>query len=88
MLVVAPGTTDTELTDNLLERTIDLPWRTGKGDSAEDVARATLRAIERGRNEVVPSRSGRWLVLASRWVPRTVDRIMKRYGKAPGSNAR
>ena len=61
MLVVTAGPTDTEFFEHLLEEHGELPWGEGKPVSPERVARATIRAIERGRHEIVPSWRG-WLM--------------------------
>lgn len=82
LLVVSPGTTDTGFFDNVLKMDVQLPWRkkTRGGVTAEHVAKATCRAIERNKTEIVPSVSGTLLVLANRWAPGIVNRVMRRYG--------
>lgn len=82
MLVVSPGTTNTGFFDNVLKMDVELPWRkqTKGGTSPEYVARATAKAIERNKTEIVPSLSGTLLVLANRWAPGIVNRVMRRYG--------
>jgi short-subunit dehydrogenase len=80
MLLVTAGPTDTEFFQHLLEEHGELPWGEGKPVSPERVARATVRAIELGKHEIVPSWRG-WLMLtANRLFPRLVDRAMARYG--------
>lgn len=76
VLVVSPGTTDTPFTSNLVERRITLPWANGKGVSPEKVARATRRAIQRGKREIIPNCAGWWLVTTNRWAPRVMDGVM------------
>jgi short-subunit dehydrogenase len=83
VLVVSPGTTDTEFFSHLLERHGEMPWRVGRGVSPARVARATVRAIRRGRHEIIPTWRGRLLVWGNRLVPRFVDRWMRGYGAAP-----
>ncbi len=80
LLLVSPGPTETEWMNNLLERDDSMAWAGRKGAPAVDVARATVRAIRQGRNEIVSSWRGRALVWLSRLSPRLLDRIMKRYG--------
>jgi short-subunit dehydrogenase len=80
VLVVTAGPTDTEFFEHLIEEHGDLPWGEGKPVSPERVARATIRAIERGRHEIIPSWRGWFLVTANRFFPRIVDRLMARYG--------
>jgi short-subunit dehydrogenase len=80
VLLVTAGPTDTEFFQHLLEEHGELPWGEGQPVSPERVARATVRAIEQGRHEIVPSWRG-WLMLtANRFFPRLVDRAMARYG--------
>jgi len=80
VLVVAAGPTDTEFFEHLLEEQGDLPWRDPQPVTPERVARATIRAIQRGRHEITPSVRGWLLLAANRFFPRMVDRVMTRYG--------
>ncbi len=80
VLVVCPGTTETEFTDNVLERTAKAPWASNRrAVSAEYVARRTVRAIRRGRREIVPYRLGVLLIWLQRLVPGVVDYVLARY---------
>ncbi|HVX10091.1 MAG TPA: SDR family NAD(P)-dependent oxidoreductase [Pirellulales bacterium] len=79
LLVVSPGTTESEFFDHLLERAADLPWRRRRGVPASQVARQTARAMIRGRHEIIPSGQGRLLVWLNRLFPRLVDAWMQRY---------
>jgi short-subunit dehydrogenase len=78
VLLVSPGTTETEFFDHLIAKRGELPWGKAKGISAAAVARQTVRALERGRREIFPNWRGRALVLANRLFPRLVDRVMMR----------
>jgi short-subunit dehydrogenase len=80
VLVVAAGSTETEHFDALLEGTAELPWGNPPRQPAENVARKIVRAIERGRNEIVTGWRGWLLLFLNRCCPRLVDRIMARYG--------
>ena len=80
VLLVSPGTTETEFFEHVVERRGEIPWKKRRGVSPEYVARRTVRAIRRGRREIVPSGAGRFLVLLQRLSPRLVDRFMARYG--------
>lgn len=73
VLLLNPGFTATEFEKNLVVDTA--VYKTGgrRTMTAEAVARATLRALERGRKEVTLSAPGRLLVLANRLAPRFVD---------------
>lgn len=81
VLLVSPGTTDTELADHLVEQRVRLPWAGMKGVTAERVAQATIKAIERGRHEIVPNWRGWWMLVAHRLAPRVVDAVMARLAR-------
>ena len=80
LLVVAAGPTETEHFDMLIEEKGELPWGNPRRKPATEVARSIVRAIERGKNEVVTSWRGWLWLLLNRLSPRIVDRIMSRYG--------
>jgi short-subunit dehydrogenase len=79
VLVVSPGTTETDFNASAVERA-DMPWGERRGVPASVVADATVRAIKRGKHEIVPNSAGRWLLWLSRLSPRLVDTFMQRYG--------
>jgi short-subunit dehydrogenase len=79
VLVVSPGTTETEFFDSVIERTAEPAWPEHKPVSAEAVARKTVRAMRRGKHEIVPYLWGRVLCYLNRLSPRLVDGIMARY---------
>ncbi len=80
VLLVSPGTTDTEFFDHLLAKGKKLPWGEQQGVPAEKVATQIIRAIEHRRHEIFPNWRGRLLGLLNRFSPRLVDRVMNRYG--------
>lgn len=80
VLVVCPGSTESEFFEHLIEKTGEMPWPAQPKTPAAVVARQIVRAIERGRHEIVPSRRGQLLVWLNRLAPRLVDRWMERYG--------
>ncbi len=80
LLLVSPGTTDTEFFEHLIAKGEKLPWGEQKGLPAEKAAAQIIRAIERRRHEIFPNWRGRALGLLNRLSPRLVDRLMKRYG--------
>ena len=79
VLVVSPGTTQTEFFDQVIARTSKPAWPEHTPVPAAAVARATVRAIRRGSHEIIPYRWGKVLCLLNRISPRLVDRIMTRY---------
>ncbi len=80
VLVVSPGTTDTDFFDSLLERQGETPWPRQPHVPAGLVARRVRKAMERGRHEIIPSFRGRILCWANRLSPWLVDALMRRYG--------
>lgn len=78
MLLVSPGTTDTEFFDHLLAKRADMPWRAAAGVPAAVVAEQAVRALERGRREIFPNWRGKALVVANRLFPGLVDRAIAR----------
>lgn len=80
VLVVAAGPTESEHFDVLLEGTAKLPWGEPPRQPAEKVAQAIVRAIERGNRTIVTGWRGRALLLANRFFPGILDRLMRRYG--------
>ena len=79
VLVVSPGTTETEFFDNVIEHTGDPSWPKHAAVSPADVARRTVRAIRGGRHEIIPYGWGRILCWLNRLSPGLVDRLMARY---------
>jgi short-subunit dehydrogenase len=78
VLVVCPGLTATNFSQNMLEQKARMPVDHLRGMKPEKVAAATLRAIERGRHEVCLTLQGKLLVLVSRFFPRLADRVAAR----------
>ena len=75
VLLVCPGLTQTNFSKNMLEQKAKLQFDHMRGMTADDVAIATLKAIERGRHEVCLSFRGKLLSFISRFLPRLADRI-------------
>jgi short-subunit dehydrogenase len=80
VLLVSPGTIDTDFFSHLLATSDSLPWGKQKGISPAAAARQIVRAIELRRTEIYPNWRGRLLVAVNRWAPRLVDRVMNRFG--------
>ncbi|MDY0168780.1 MAG: SDR family oxidoreductase [Thermoguttaceae bacterium] len=79
VLVVSPGTTETEFFDSVIERTGAPAWPEHRPISAAEVARKTILAMRRGRHEIVPYFWGKVLLGMNRLSPTFVDRLMTRY---------
>jgi short-subunit dehydrogenase len=82
VLVVCPGLTRTNFSRNMLEQKALVPMDHLRGMTPEQVAAATLRSLEKGRDEVCLTWQGRLLVLLSRFWPALVDRITRRKVRA------
>ncbi len=80
LLLVSPGTTDTEFFDHLLSSHGDSPWPKQRGISPDQVAKQIAQTICRRRREIFPNWRGRLLVTVNRFFPSLVDRFMNRYG--------
>ena len=80
VLVVAPGPTESEHFETLLEDQGELPWGNPRRRAADEVAREIVRGIERGGHKVITGRRSRLWLLLNRLAPGMVDHIMERYG--------
>ncbi|MGI9517457.1 MAG: SDR family oxidoreductase [Pirellulaceae bacterium] len=79
-LLVSPSTTASEFFDNVIEKQGDYK-QMSKAQAPEYVARRTIRAIERGKHEIILSWSGWGLVWLDRLFPALADRLVSRFGK-------
>ncbi|MCC6123714.1 MAG: SDR family NAD(P)-dependent oxidoreductase [Pirellulales bacterium] len=79
VLVVSPGTTETEFFDSVLERTGEPAWPKHTPVSSEEVARRMVEAIRRGKHEIIPYFPGKILCWLNRLSPGLMDRYMKRF---------
>ncbi len=80
VLLVSPSTTKSEFFDNVLEDNARLPWLKLGGMPADRVARKTVRAIARGRQEIILTPGGKLLVWCDRLCPPLVNRLVARFG--------
>lgn len=80
VLLVNPGTTETEFFEHLIEKTGETPWRKTRGVPASKVARATIAAIRRRKCEVIVGGQGRLLLALNRITPGWLNRYLRRYG--------
>jgi len=79
VLVVNPGTTQTEFFDSVIEQTAQPAWPEHKAVAPESVAAQTVRAIRRGDHAIIPYFWGKMMYWINRLSPRLMDRIMSRY---------
>jgi short-subunit dehydrogenase len=80
VLVVSPGTTQTEFFDVLVENRGQAAWSGRRGVGADVVARKIVRAICNGRHEIIPNWLGRLLCWLNRFSPRLADAVVARFG--------
>ena len=78
VIVVCPGLTRTDFPKHMIENKARVPLDHLRAMSPEQVAEATLRAIERGKDEIVLTWQAKLLALFSRLFPRFVNRMMAR----------
>jgi short-subunit dehydrogenase len=78
VIVVCPGLTQTNFSQNMIEQKALVQLDHLRGMSAEDVAHFTLKAIEKGHNETCLTLNGKLLVLVSRFFPWIADIVVKR----------
>jgi short-subunit dehydrogenase len=76
---VNPGFTDTPFDDNALVDTSRVSVGHRRTMPADAVARATLRAIDRGKSEIAVGRQAKLFLLVSRIAPRFVDWGLSRW---------
>ena len=78
VLVVCPGLTQTNFSQNMLEKKSRVQLDHLRGMTSETVAEEVLKSLERGRHDVNLTLQGRLLVFVSRFFPRLADRIARR----------
>jgi short-subunit dehydrogenase len=78
VIVICPGLTRTNFSENMIERKALMQVDHMRGMTAEAVADATLTALERGQVRKVLTLQGRLLAFVSRFFPRLADRIAAR----------
>jgi short-subunit dehydrogenase len=82
VLMIAPGLTQTNFSQNMIEQSAKVQLDHMRGMTSEEVASATWNAAARGNDEVFLTRQGRLLLRVNRFLPWLVDRIMRRKVKA------
>jgi short-subunit dehydrogenase len=80
VLLVSPSTTDSEFFDNVIENSKGTYSKMSSAKSPAEVARRTVRAMQRGNHEIILSWSGWGLVWLDRLFPAIADRLVARYG--------
>lgn len=78
VLVVSPGLTQTNFSKNMLEQKARMQMDHMRGMTSEEVAAATMNAVERGSLDVTLTLRGKMLVLVNRFAPWVVDHFSKK----------
>jgi short-subunit dehydrogenase len=78
VIVVCPGLTQTNFSQNMIEQKALVQLDHMRGMSPEQVAAHTIKAIEKGYNETCLTLKGKLMVLVSRFFPWAADIIVKR----------
>jgi short-subunit dehydrogenase len=79
VLVVSPGTTETEFFESVVEHTGEPAWPKHTPISPEEVARRIAAAIRQGKHEIIPYFPGKLLCWLNRLSPAFMDRYLSRY---------
>ena len=81
LLVVSPSTTESEFFQSVIEQTEHVDRTTRRTTPAATVAKKTVRAIARGKHEIVISFLGWLLTWGNRQNPRLLDYLLAKYGQ-------
>ncbi len=81
LLLVSPGTTDSEFFDRALEDTTGRDWKKMGAMKPEAVAARTIRAMVRRRHEIILTFGGRVIVWIDRVIPGIANRLVARFGQ-------
>lgn len=79
VMLLSPSTTDTEIFDVGYGDRKQIPWANAKGQSPEAVARAALRGIRRGSQEIILTIGGKGLVWFDRLFPNTANYLIGKF---------
>ena len=80
-LLVSPSTTDSEFFDSAIEDKTGKNWKRGSAMPPEVVAAKTIRAIKKGKHEIILTYGGRFIVWLDRLVPGIANRVMAKFGQ-------
>ncbi len=80
LLLVSPSTTDSGFFDQAIEDNTKKDWKKRGAMPPEIVAAKTIRAIRKGRHEIILTHGGRLLVWIDRLIPGLANRLMAKFG--------
>jgi short-subunit dehydrogenase len=81
LLLVSPSTTDSEFFDQAIEDNTKKNWKSRGAMSPDVVAAKSIRAIKKGKHEIILTHGGRFLVWLDRLVPSLANKILARFGQ-------
>ena len=81
LLLVSPSTTDSEFFDQAIEDPTGKNWKSRGAMPPEVVAAKTIRAMRKGKHEIILTHGGRILVWMDRLIPGIANRVMARFGQ-------
>ncbi len=81
ILLVSPSTTDSEFFDSAIEDRTGKNWKKGNSMAPDVVAAKTIRAIKKGKHEIILTHGGRFLVWLDRFVPGIANRLMAKFAQ-------
>lgn len=81
LLLVSPSTTDSEFFDQAIEDNTGKNWKSRGAMPPAVVAAKTIRAIKKGKHEIILTHGGRFIVWLDRLIPGIANRIMARFAQ-------
>ena len=81
LLLVSPSTTDSEFFDSAIEDKTGKNWKQRSAMPPDVVAAKTIRAIKKGKHEIILTHGGRFIVWLDRLTPGIANRVMARFGQ-------
>ncbi len=81
LLLVSPSTTDSEFFDSSIEDQTTKNWKARGAMPPEVVAAKTIRAIKKGKHEIILTHGGRFIVWLDRLIPGVANHVMARFGQ-------
>jgi short-subunit dehydrogenase len=81
LLLVSPSTTDSEFFEHAIEDSTDRDWKKSGAMPPELVAKKTIRAIQKGRHEIILTAGGRFIVWLDRLIPSFANRMVAKFGQ-------
>ena len=81
LLLVSPSTTDSDFFEHAIEDSTHKNWKKSGAMPPAVVAQKTLRAIQKGRHEIILTAGGRFIVWLDRLIPSLANRMVAKFGQ-------